>query len=98
MGTSNWQNLSFCVDLIRYVSPKSVLDVGVGFGRWGMICREYLMFGRGAYSAHIGIRASKGLKSIRSILIHIIPVSTISSMLRMHSIMYKRRFSQDNSI
>lgn len=42
MGTSNWQNLSYCVDLIRYVSPKSVLDVGVGFGRWGMICREYL--------------------------------------------------------
>lgn len=42
MGTSNWQNLSYCVDLIRKISPASVLDIGVGFGRWGMICREFL--------------------------------------------------------
>ncbi|MEF2965958.1 methyltransferase domain-containing protein [Paenibacillus sp. M1] len=42
MGTSNWQNLSHCVELIRRAAPSSVLDVGVGFGRWGMICREFL--------------------------------------------------------
>jgi len=42
MGTSNWQNISYCVELIRRVAPSSVLDVGVGFGRWGMICREFL--------------------------------------------------------
>lgn len=42
MGTSNWQNISYCVELIRLVSPAKVLDVGVGFGRWGMICREFL--------------------------------------------------------
>ncbi|MGG4047521.1 methyltransferase domain-containing protein [Paenibacillus favisporus] len=42
MGTSNWQNLSYCVELIRQAAPSSVLDIGVGFGRWGMLCREFL--------------------------------------------------------
>ncbi|PAD75804.1 methyltransferase domain-containing protein [Paenibacillus campinasensis] len=42
MGTSNWQNISFCVELLRQTAPKSVLDVGVGFGRWGVLCREFL--------------------------------------------------------
>lgn len=42
MGTSNWQNISYCVDLIRKINPQKVLDVGVGFGRWGMVCREFL--------------------------------------------------------
>ncbi|WP_430111649.1 hypothetical protein [Paenibacillus sp. B1-33] len=42
MGTSNWQNVSFCVDLIRRINPRSILDVGVGFGRWGIISREFL--------------------------------------------------------
>ncbi|UJF34265.1 class I SAM-dependent methyltransferase [Paenibacillus hexagrammi] len=42
MGTSNWQNVSYCIDLIRRISPKVILDVGVGFGRWGVLCREFL--------------------------------------------------------
>ncbi|WP_238916668.1 methyltransferase domain-containing protein [Clostridium sp. YIM B02555] len=42
MGTSNWQNISLCVDLIKTIKPKSVLDIGVGFGRWGILCREFL--------------------------------------------------------
>lgn len=42
MGTSNWQNVSFCVDLIRRINPRSILDVGIGFGRWGIISREFL--------------------------------------------------------
>lgn len=41
MGTSNWQNISFCVDEIRRIKPKSVLDVGIGFGRWGILIREF---------------------------------------------------------
>jgi hypothetical protein len=42
MGTSNWQNISYCIELIRRINPGSVLDVGAGFGRWGMLCREFL--------------------------------------------------------
>jgi len=42
MGTSNWQNIPFCINAIRRIQPQSILDVGVGFGRWGILCREFL--------------------------------------------------------
>lgn len=42
MGTSNWQNISYCVGLIRHIRPSSLLDVGVGFGRWGVLAREFV--------------------------------------------------------
>lgn len=42
MGTSNWQNISYCVGALRRLMPTSVLDVGTGFGRWGVLCREFL--------------------------------------------------------
>ena len=35
MGTSNWENIPYCIVIIRKVNPRKVLDVGVGFGRWG---------------------------------------------------------------
>lgn len=31
-----------CVNRIIGLQPKSVLDVGCGFGKWGYLCREYL--------------------------------------------------------
>ncbi len=42
MGTSNWQNIPFCIEMIRRINPESILDVGVGFGRWGFAAREFL--------------------------------------------------------
>lgn len=42
MGTSNWQNIPFCINAIRRIQPRKILDVGVGFGRWGILCREFL--------------------------------------------------------
>jgi len=42
MCTSNWQNISYNIDLIRKINPKSILDLGVGFGRWGILSREFL--------------------------------------------------------
>jgi len=42
MGTSNWQNISYNISLIRKINPGSILDVGVGFGRWGILFREFL--------------------------------------------------------
>ena len=42
MGTSNWQNISYVIDLVRKLNPVSILDVGVGFGRWGILFREFL--------------------------------------------------------
>jgi hypothetical protein len=42
MGTSNWQNISYNIELVRKINPESILDVGVGFGRWGILFREFL--------------------------------------------------------
>jgi LmbE family N-acetylglucosaminyl deacetylase len=41
MGTSNWQNIPFCTEVLMKIEPMRVLDVGVGFGRWGIIVREF---------------------------------------------------------
>jgi hypothetical protein len=51
MGTSNWQNISYCIELIRRINPKSILDIGAGFGRWGILSREFLeIWDEGNYS------------------------------------------------
>lgn len=42
MGTSNWQNISYNIELVRKLDPESILDVGAGFGRWGILFREFL--------------------------------------------------------
>lgn len=42
MGTSCWEHISTAIEWIRGEEPKSVLDVGAGFGKWGFLCREYL--------------------------------------------------------
>lgn len=42
MGTSSWQNIPFCIELMRRIDPSTVLDVGIGFGRWGFVSREFL--------------------------------------------------------
>ncbi|MDX2131187.1 MAG: hypothetical protein SFY69_03935 [Planctomycetota bacterium] len=41
MGTSNWQQIPFCIEALMKMAPERVLDVGVGFGRWGIITREF---------------------------------------------------------
>ncbi len=47
MGTSNWQNIPFCINAIRRIQPKKILDVGIGFGRWGILSREFLELWQG---------------------------------------------------
>ncbi len=42
MGTSNWQNISYNIDLVKKLDPSTILDVGIGFGRWGILFREFL--------------------------------------------------------
>jgi hypothetical protein len=42
MGTSNWQNISYNIELVRKLNPQTILDAGVGFGRWGILFREFL--------------------------------------------------------
>lgn len=42
MPTSHSQQLNEIVELIVLVNPRSILDVGVGFGKYGFLSREYL--------------------------------------------------------
>lgn len=42
MPTSEPKAISFILEKIMEFKPKSVLDIGVGFGKWGVLCREYL--------------------------------------------------------
>jgi predicted TPR repeat methyltransferase len=34
--------VTHCLDKIIQLQPRSVLDIGCGFGKWGYLCREYL--------------------------------------------------------
>src|ERR1017187_7491474 len=46
MPTSPWSNITPILDLIMDLSPRPtrVLDVGVGCGKFGLLCKEYLGF------------------------------------------------------
>ena len=42
MPSSQHYHISKIMDLIISVKPFSVLDVGSGFGKYGVLCRKYL--------------------------------------------------------
>ena len=42
MPTGYHQNISTIVSLVLEINPKSVLDIGPGFGKYGMLSREFL--------------------------------------------------------
>ena len=47
MPTSELSNLSPIMRAICAINPKSVLDLGIGCGKYGALCREYLDFSFG---------------------------------------------------
>jgi len=42
MPTSHWMQLNELVTVLRAADPKCVLDIGVGYGKFGVLAREYL--------------------------------------------------------
>jgi len=44
MPSSHCFQISKIVDRIMQLNPQSVLDVGAGFGKYGVLCREYLEY------------------------------------------------------
>ena len=42
MPSSTYHTLNVAVQNILKVQPQSVLDIGVGFGKWGFLVREYI--------------------------------------------------------
>lgn len=69
MPISSWQAISDITAEIVRLSPKRVLDLGVGFGMYGAICRNYLdgMHGRCApcaWEVNIdGVEAHSGYRN-----------------------------------
>ena len=41
-ATSNPMQISFVLDAILQLNPSSVLDIGCGSGKYGVLLREYL--------------------------------------------------------
>jgi SAM-dependent methyltransferase len=48
MPTSTWSAITPVLQLITELrpAPVRVLDVGIGYGKWGFLCREYLTYWR----------------------------------------------------
>lgn len=42
MDTYSHLNITDILEIIRKVNPVKILDANVGFGRWGILCRELL--------------------------------------------------------
>ena len=42
MGSSAVELITPIVSLVQAAEPTSVLDIGVGFGKWGFLLREYI--------------------------------------------------------
>jgi len=42
MPSSRYDVIPFVLDKVREFNPKSILDIGIGYGKWGVLFREYL--------------------------------------------------------
>lgn len=60
-GAGSWQQIPFYIKAMLDVAPHKILDVGIGFGRWGMLIREFCAQGNnGAAPVHvIGIESQR---------------------------------------
>lgn len=47
MPTSDYTQIPDVIRVIVGTRAESVLDIGVGFGKWGPLCREYMEINRG---------------------------------------------------
>jgi len=49
MPTSFHSQIGTIIDLILRINPKAILDIGVGFGKYGFLSREYLEVAKGDF-------------------------------------------------
>ncbi len=72
MPTSRSDKISTILGMIEKLTPNSILDIGVGFGKWGVLCREYLDVNRAAAEGRaysdwklrlVGIEAYEGYRN-----------------------------------
>jgi hypothetical protein len=49
VGVSDASNIPFVANELQRLNPQSILEIGVGFGKWGVIAREYLEAWQGRF-------------------------------------------------
>lgn len=42
MASSTTEHISDFMRYVNKIQPKNIVDIGIGFGRWGFLCRELL--------------------------------------------------------
>ena len=42
MPSSHWNQIETIIEIARKINPKTILDIGCGFGKFGFLLREYL--------------------------------------------------------
>ena len=69
MPSSRYNVIPFVLDQVVKIQPKSILDIGVGYGKYGVLFREYLDIWKtdNKYGQHtfklIGVEAFIGYKN-----------------------------------
>lgn len=85
MPSSHFNQLSEIVELIVSCDPKTILDIGIGFGKYGFLSREYLELWDGRYQYDNWKRQIDGIEVYKK---YITPI---------HNLIYDRIF-QGNAI
>jgi len=62
MPVSTPIHLPYCLSLILGIQPRSVLDIGCGFGTWGFLCRTHLDVFPGRVQPHEWITRIDGVE------------------------------------
>jgi len=83
LPSSPYKHISKVMDIIYKLSPNSILDVGAGFGKYGLLCREYLELWDGRNKYHEFIRRIDGVEVYQK---YITPV---------HEFIYNNIYSED---
>lgn len=62
MPTSDYHHISDVLHVVEQLEPKSVLEVGIGFGKWGLLCREVMEIYQGRVQPESWIRNIDGVE------------------------------------
>jgi hypothetical protein len=63
LPSSPYKHISRILDVILKLNPNSILDVGMGFGKYGVLCREYLELWDGRENYHEFKRRIDGVEA-----------------------------------
>jgi hypothetical protein len=62
MPSSQHYHISKIMDIIIHINPMSILDIGTGFGKYGVLCREYLELWDGRHNYSQFLRRIDGVE------------------------------------